>query len=79
MLAILFHGSVGLPNYFVSLFLIAAMVCFLFYWRLRYRRAQLRPAGDTPYIGTLNRWVIPAVVLVIVLAVVGFFLLIFQR
>jgi peptidoglycan biosynthesis protein MviN/MurJ (putative lipid II flippase) len=79
ILATVFHGSLGLPNYFASLFLIAAMVCFLFHWRFRYRRAQIHPAGDTPYIGTLNRWVIPVVVLVIAGAVVAFFFEIFQR
>ena len=78
-LATVFHGSLGLPDYFASLFLIGTAICLLFYWRFRYRRAQIHPAGDTPYIEKVNRWVIPAVVLVIVCAVVGFFLLIFQR
>ena len=78
-LATVFHGSLGLPDYFASLFLIAAMVSFLFYWRLRYRRAQLYPAGDTPYICTLNRWVIPVVAVVIGCAVVALVLEILHR
>jgi hypothetical protein len=79
MLATVFHGSIGLPDYFASLFLIATIVCFWFYWRLRYRRAQIHPAGDTPCIGTLNRWVIPVVGFVIIGAVVAFLLEIFHR
>lgn len=79
ILAVVFHGAVGLPDYSASLFLIGAMVCFWFYWRLRYRRAQVHPAGDTPCIGALNRWAIPVIGFVVIGSIVAFFLQIFHR
>jgi len=61
MLAMVFHGSFGLPNYLGDVFLMASMVCFFFFWRAFYRRAQAHPGTLPPYSDTLNRWIVPVI------------------
>jgi hypothetical protein len=63
MLAMVFHGSFGLPNYLGDFFLMASMVCFFFFWRALYRRAQAYPGTLPPYSDTLNRWIVPVIVI----------------
>ena len=48
MLAMVFHGSLGLPTYFGSLFLIASMVRFFLFWRSWYPRAHAHPGVVPP-------------------------------
>ena len=79
MLAMAFHGWLGLPSYFGSLFLIASMVCFFLFWRSWYRRAQTHPAELPPYTDTLNRWMVPLIAVAVVCAVVALFFEIFER
>jgi hypothetical protein len=79
MIAMVFHGSFGLPNYFGDVFLMALMMFFFFFWRAFYRRAKVHPGMLPPYSDTLNRWIVPVIVIAFIGGLAALILEIFRR
>ena len=79
MLAMVFGGTFGLPDYFGSLFLIASMACIYLYWRLRQHRVGSDVEAASPYAATFNRWIVPLIVFVAACAVASLFFELFKR
>ena len=79
MLALVFHSSLGLPNYLGDVFLMAFAVCLFLFWRAFYRRAQAHPGTLPPYSDILNRWMLPVIAIGFLCGVAAFCFEIFYR
>jgi hypothetical protein len=79
LLAMVFHHTLGLPNYSGSLFLMASMACFFVFLRLWQRRARTHPVATEPDIDALSRWIVPLIAIAGLCAAASLLFEIFKR
>jgi hypothetical protein len=74
MLAMVFHGTLGLPNYFGSLFLIGSMVCLFLFLRTREHRIEAETGAPWPQATAVHRWLLPLMAIAVLCALVALLL-----
>ena len=79
VLAMVFHRSLGLPDYSDSLLIVASIICLFLFLRLHARRIEAETGVPWQHADSVNRWIMPLMAIGVLCAVVALLFEIFHR